>query len=130
MFTYKPYNDNYFNSDYSVGYHRLTPFRISLARLFDDEVYSSERRFTVSEEDDSYTFSLELPGYKQSHLDVSIEGDVLTVTAKKEESSYSNSVTIPEGVDSEKTEAKLEDGILTIKLFKAEQSKPRKITVK
>jgi HSP20 family protein len=101
-----------------------------LDQIFDNASYSTSRHFDLDESDDSYTLTLELPGYKQNDVDVNLEQSVLTVNAKKGESSYKQSVTLPRGVDADKIEAKLEDGILTVILPKAASAKPRKIALK
>ena len=44
--------------------------------------------------------------------------------------SFERILTLPVAVDAERVEAKLENGILRIRLAKQEQVKPRKITVK
>lgn len=44
--------------------------------------------------------------------------------------SFAYQSTLPGGVDAEKVEAKLTDGVLTVTVPKAEKSKPRTIKVK
>jgi HSP20 family protein len=43
---------------------------------------------------------------------------------------FSRSFTLPSKVDLEKTSATVKDGVLTVKLAKAADAKPRQITVK
>jgi len=119
------------NNDYiKFGYHDFVPICSRLEELLSNESYSAQRRLSLDETDDSYIFTLELPGYKQSHLDVELEGDVLTVRAKREGAEFERAVKIPQDVDADKVEAKLEDGILTITLGKIATAKPRKIQIK
>lgn len=116
--------------DNSVYYSHFTPFNVMLERLFDDTIYSANRSPKITENDDSYVLELQLPGYKQSHLDITVEQDVMTVKTNKENGSFERSFTLPQGVDTERIDAKLEDGILSINLPKSLISKPRKVTVK
>jgi HSP20 family protein len=89
-------------------------------------------------EDDTNVYArFELPGFKKNELGVNLENSVLTVTVERkgateqdEDLSLSRSVTLPDGVDAEKTAAKYEDGILTVTLPKVAGSKPRTIEIK
>ena len=123
------------NPDYQLGFHSFDQFfepRFSslLSTFFDDQAFSVGRHFNLDETDDAYTLVLELPGFKQADLDVSIEKNVLTVTAKRKDREYQQSLTIPSGVDLERVDAKLEDGLLTLILPKLAVAKPRKIAIK
>lgn len=119
-----------------MGFHDLSLFdrellpNLTVRDVFANEIYSASRPLHLDENDEGYVLTLELPGFKQSHLDVSLEEDVLTVLAKKDETHrYERSVTLPSDIDPDKIEAKLEDGILTVRIGKVEQAKPRKISV-
>lgn len=97
---------------------------------FNTALYGVDRPIKINEDDNGYVLNLELPGYKQSHLDITVEEEVMTVKVKKDETSFSRSIVLPRGVDVEKIDAKLEDGILTINLPKLLIAKPRKVTIK
>ncbi len=87
-----------------------------------------------------------LPGVKAEDLQVSITGDVLTLRGEvkqdsevkeanyhlKERSfgSFSRSVSLPVPVVADKAKAEFENGVLTLVLPKAEEVKPKTITVK
>lgn len=87
-----------------------------------------------------------LPGLKIEDVQISITGDVLTLKGEfkqdnevkeatyhiKEQryGSFERSVMLPIDVQSEKARAEFENGVLTVTLPKAEQVKPRTITVK
>lgn len=80
----------------------------------------------------------ELPGFRKDEVIVELENAVLTVNVQRkgdekegrQELRFTRSVTVPEGIDSEKVKAKLEDGILTVTLPKQETRKPRSIQVR
>ena len=102
----------------------------------------------LTEKKDEYDIRAELPGVKKEDLDIDLNDNYLTIRAKKEyekeesEKSYrksefkygefSRSIYIPQEVDLEKIDAKLEHGILKIKIPKLEKSKEtvKKIVVK
>lgn len=87
----------------------------------------------VYEDDDHYFARFELPGVKKENLRVELEGEVLSVSSEDKDEKGSRSlrraIRLPEGVDPEKISAKLEDGVLTVSLGKAEAVKPKTIEV-
>jgi HSP20 family protein len=99
----------------------------------------------VVEKDDRFTVKVELPGVKEEDVDVSVSGDMLTVSGeKKEESevkkkgysysessygSFSRSISLPSSVDTGKIEACFDKGVLEINLPKTVDVKPKKIKV-
>ncbi len=95
---------------------------------------------------DIFKIEVDLPGVKKSDIDIKIENNHLVVNAvrkvKKEvkeddyylcESSFgriSRSFLLPDGIDTDKVEAKLKDGRLYITLEKEESKKAKSIAVK
>ena len=96
--------------------------------------------------EDSVVVKATLPGIKPEDLQISITGDVLTIRgeSKQEEEvnnatyhlherrygSFSRSIPLPSQVVSDKANAEFEHGVLTLTLPKAEEVKPKTITVK
>ncbi len=88
----------------------------------------------------------ELPGVDPQDLDISVDGDALTLsgtrnvdTLKEGESyhrqersggSFSRTIQLPFKVEADKVTAKYERGILQITLPRAEEDKPKKIQIK
>jgi HSP20 family protein len=87
---------------------------------------------------------LDLPGVDPDNIDVTVERDVLTVSASREwdrnegdevlaaersQGTYTRRVLLGDNVDTSKLEASYEHGVLTITLPIAEQAQPRKIQV-
>lgn len=99
----------------------------------------------VSENDDEYLVKASLPGIKPEDLDITYEGNTLTIKGEvkeereEEETRYhlrerrfgrfARSVSLPSNIDQENIEAKYESGILTLHLPKAEEAKPKRISV-
>jgi HSP20 family protein len=99
-------------------------------------------------ENESFIFAeAELPGLKLEELEIYVTGpDQLTikgtrkppqapekVTWHRQErgfGTFTRVITLPFAVDPAKVEAKLEHGVLTIKMAKSEEAKPKKIAVK
>ncbi len=102
--------------------------------------------FEVKESQDAYLFKADLPGIKEEDLELSLTGNRLTISGKREEEkreederyyayersygSFSRSFTLPEGVDPEHAEADLSNGVLTVSIPKRPEVKPKKIEVK
>ena len=100
----------------------------------------------ISEHDDKFTVGAELPGVESKDIDISVQGDVLTLSGEKKDTSeekgegyryverrygsFHRSVQLPATVDPAKVDAHCKDGVLTIELAKSEQAKARKIEVK
>ncbi len=96
--------------------------------------------------DDEVVLKAALPGLKPEDVQISITGDLLTIKGefkeeqdKKERSyhlreqrygAFERTFTLPTAVVAEKAKAEFENGILTITLPKAEEVKPKVITVK
>jgi len=87
-----------------------------------------------------------LPGLKPEDVSIDITGDTLTIKGegkveqeiKKEDylyqerrfGAFSRSVVLPAGLQPDKAEATMEDGVLTLTIPKAEEVKPKAIKVK
>ena len=110
----------------------------SLEDLFDDDFFKVKRSLpamNVKEHEDDFEIEFAVPGFSKEDFQVSIEDDVLYVSAEKssedfededtftrKEFSYSNfkrTLQLPKSVDvSEEIEGKYEDGILRLRLLK------------
>jgi len=100
----------------------------------------------VWEDDDFVYAEAELPGLKLENLEITVTGDnQLTLKGKREPvapekvewhrqergfGSFERVLPLPIEVDASKVEARLENGVLTIKMAKSLAAKPRKIQVK
>jgi len=101
--------------------------------------------FEVRETKDSFIFKADLPGVDEKDIDITITGDRIVVSGKREfekreESdrfyayersfgSFSRAFTLPEGVDSEHVQADLKNGVLTLVLTKQPEVQPKRIKV-
>jgi HSP20 family protein len=100
----------------------------------------------VTENDDGYTVTCDLPGVDKKNINLSIASNVLTIKGeKKEESlkegrkvfrketwegSFQRTISLPAEVDNTKVEAEVKDGVLKIRLPKREEVKPKQIELK
>jgi HSP20 family protein len=98
----------------------------------------------IEEQDDAYLVEAELPGVKREDVDVEVGGHELTISGELKESErkgvvrkrtrrtgqFNYRVALPESVDADKVEAKLNDGVLTIRIPKIEKAMRRKVEIK
>ena len=127
--------------------HRM---RQHLDQVFSD---SSGRRVSagvfplinLTEDKDSYFVRAELPGVNGDELDIQVTGKNLAISGERkiaaeeenaryhrrerEAGTFSRMIGLPGEVDTDKVEAKLENGILTVVVPKAEIAKPKQISV-
>lgn len=98
----------------------------------------------IWESKDTLTVSMDLPGVKDEDVDIHLENDVLSISAKVEPvefegfeplyteyryGDYQRSFRLIGDFDSDKIAATLKNGVLTLSLPKSEKAKPKKITV-
>ena len=99
----------------------------------------------LTEDKDSYYVRAELPGVKGDELDIQVTGKNLAISGERkiaseeegaryhrrerEAGTFSRMIGLPGEVDTDRVEAKLENGILNIVISKAEVAKPKQISV-
>jgi HSP20 family protein len=102
----------------------------------------------VIETEKIYKFELELPGFIEDELDVSVEKNVLTIKAEKKKAekeeekpdafkkliservlNFTRKFILPENTETENIDAKYENGVLSLVLNKKEKELPRKIKI-
>lgn len=102
--------------------------------------------FDVMETEGEYVFKADLPGVAEKDIDITMTGNRLTVSGKREieeqaegESyftcersfgAFSRSFTLPAGSDPENIDADLKEGVLVLKVPKLPEVKARKVTIK
>lgn len=126
---------------------RTDPFR-ELDRLT-QQAFGTRSRPAVMpmdayREDDHFVVHFDLPGVDPSSVDLTVEKNVLTVTAERQwqpnedqqvvaserpQGTFNRQLFLGEGLDVEKVEASYENGVLTVTIPVAEQAKPRKVQI-
>ena len=102
--------------------------------------------FEVKETNEAFTLKADVPGVEEKDLDVAIHNGVLTVSGHREAEerkegesyalyerqygSFTRSFSLPDIADSERIDAKLDKGVLTLVVPKKAEAKPRKIAIK
>lgn len=99
----------------------------------------------VTESNEEYVVVANLPGVNTDDIAINLNDNVLSVTAEVQETQeeentrvimrerrfgkYSRSVRFPVAVNGESIEANYDNGVLTVRVPKAEEAKPRQILV-
>lgn len=137
----------------------LTPFREMLSlreamdRLFDESFVRGSTgangyglALDVQMDKDDYVLRANVPGLKPEDLHIEVVDNTVTVSGEvkserqeKQENyllqerrygHFSRSLTLPTAVNSARAEATIDQGVLTLRLPKAEEAKPKAITIK
>jgi len=100
-------------------------------------------RVNITETKDGYVLEAEMPGVNKGGLEISLEGNELTLTGRRTEEvqgldllyrestnrDFRRVFVLDPTIDAGKIEAKMDNGVLRLHLPKAEKVKPRKIQV-
>ena len=100
----------------------------------------------ISQDDDNFYLRAEVPGVQPDELSISAVRNRVSLAGKREipsehdgvsyhrkeraDGSFNRTVALPTEVDAARVDARYADGVLTLTLPKAEETKPRQITVR
>ncbi len=117
------------------------PWRPWFSPLFRVQEIATTPAIDVFEESGSVVVKAELPGLKKEDIDIEIEGDVLTISGKKEKEekverknyyryeraagAFSRSVTLPVEVEPGQIKAELKNGVLEVRAPKKAGAEPK-----
>ena len=115
------------------------PYRRIVRRGVDN--HSQTLGINVREEDEAYVLSALVPGLKSDELNIQVLDDVLRIQGeyKADESKYlvrelpngsfTRTLRLPVAIDAEHVDANITDGVLTLRLPKAESARPKQIKI-
>mgnify|MGYP003573850498 CR=1 FL=1 len=99
----------------------------------------------IVESEDSYEIHAELPGVTEEEVNVTLNNNVLTLSGEKKQEikdekddfvrvertygKFERSFSLPSNIQAEKVDANYKDGVLSIKVPKAEEAKSRSIKI-
>ena len=98
---------------------------------------------SLAEDGERYILQVEMPGVNKEGLEISVENNELTILGRRSlptvegtlihresrPNNFRRTFEMDPSIDTAKISAKIEHGVVTLTLPKAEQVKPRKITV-
>lgn len=124
-----------------------------LGRLLDELVgergwapQAAQVAIDCCEDEKAYIVTAEVPGAKREDIHIDLQDDLLTIRGEKKSEresktehhrwaertygSFSRSFTLPSNALADRVEASFRDGVLTVKIPKTEESKPRTVSIK
>jgi HSP20 family protein len=134
----------------------MATMQTALDRIFEDTVRSMNDAgnlvnsghwlaLDVFEQNDVYIVKADVPGLLPEDIEVTVQKRTLTISGEvarddlpddtrellreRVQGRFSRSITLPEHIDIDHVEATCQDGVLTLTLPKADDAKPRQITV-
>ena len=97
------------------------------------------------ETQDNFVLKADLPGMSESDVNVELENNVLTISGERKTEheeqhegyyrleratgSFSRALSLPEGIDADAVTAAFDNGVLTVRIPKPAQAKPRKVKI-
>lgn len=101
-----------------------------LQRFMRDAFGGLAPAYEMEEDEKSWTLRVDVPGVPRNQLLVQISGNMAEIRSDKECPRKLDAVyELPAEIDAEKTEARLQDGVLTLKFAKAQSAVTRCIEV-
>ncbi|MEA3440160.1 MAG: Hsp20/alpha crystallin family protein [Chloroflexota bacterium] len=135
---------------YISPYRHIANLRGAMDKMIEESMESTprEREYTlavdVRSEDDAFTIRALVPGLEADDLNIDIlnntvsirgeflcadEEDVKYLTCELPVGRFARTITLPVDLDSTKTEATLKNGVLVLRVSKAEEHLPKSIKV-
>lgn len=97
------------------------------------------------EEDEQFVLRADLPGVQEEDVNVELQDNVLTISGERKSDhghrgegyyrieravgTFSRSLTLPEGIDSDSIKASFNNGVLEVRVPKPEERKPRRVAI-
>lgn len=134
-------------------FQEMMSLREAVDRLFDETFFpplirdgGSALPLDVIERDNEFIVHASVPGFDPSQIDISVQGDTLTIRGTMEQEqetrqetyylrerrigSFDRTIRLPASVNPDKAEAEYKNGVLTLHLPKVETAVTKKIKVR
>jgi HSP20 family protein len=137
---------------YVTPYRRMAAMRHAMNRWFEDELANqepAEREMLLAVDvqtvDDAYDVTALVPGLEADNLDIEVLNNTVTIRGEFKTDGddtnkylicelpngrFSRTITLPTETDSSKVEASIKNGVLSLRIPKAEAARPKTIKVK
>lgn len=92
----------------------------SLERFLDDTLLATrQNQGTFTQDDKSFTLQFDVPGIAKESLTIGIEGNIVRIATKEDAArQYKAAYELPQDIDAAASNAKLDNGVLTLTLAK------------
>lgn len=128
------------------------PFSAEMNRLFSTLFTDADERsqrwmpaMDLVEAEDHFVLKADLPGLTEEDVAIEIQDNALTISGERRAEHeqhergwyrversfgrFSRSLTLPEGIDAEAVSASFDKGVLSVRIPKPEQRKPRRVEI-
>ena len=141
----------YKRNQFPPMWREMARYHRDLNRYFDEQLPShflaggNTPTMNIYTSSEDAIVSVELPGVNPEAVEISVVGDTLSITGERSleelgdkttfhrqerfSGKFNRSIQLPFPVEADKVEAKMDKGVLTIRLPRAEEDKPRRINV-
>ena len=117
---------------------RIDDLLTEMNAIYNDKFFLNRRKdnsikYNTESDDSGVTLTMEVPGYNNNLIDVTVEGKTLVVEGKSNSGNldgFKEKFSLGDKFDGEGVEATIVDGILTVLVPYVESVKPRKVKVK
>ena len=118
--------------------NRLDDLLTEMNATFNDNFFLNRRKdnsikYNTETDDSGVTLTMEVPGYNNNLIDVTVEGKTLVVEGKSNSGNldgFKEKFSLGDKFDGAEVEATIVDGILTVLVPYVESVKPRKVKIK
>ena len=130
----------FYLQNYPYNHVQQRPSRRTVRRWVENDQHALG--VNIREEDEVYTLSALVPGLNADDLNIQVLDDVIRIEGEYKlddaqylvrelpHGSFTRTLRLPAVIDADHVEAKIADGVLTLKLPKAESARPKKINIK
>jgi HSP20 family protein len=83
----------------------------------------------ISRTETGYVVEIPVPGYKPTDIEITFKDEVLSISGKSERRTFTRSLVLPDEIDPENVQARVEHGLLTLNLSRRPEAEPKHIKI-
>jgi HSP20 family molecular chaperone IbpA len=84
----------------------------------------------ITRTEQGYAVEIPVAGFKPDQIEISYKENVLSISGKSERRSFTRSLMLPDEIDPDHVEARVEHGLLTLNLNRRPEAEPKRIPIK
>jgi HSP20 family protein len=84
----------------------------------------------VQRTEKGYIVEVPVPGFRTEEINITVEESRLTVAGESERRKFTRTLVLPEEIDTDNIEAKVENGLLTLALNLNPKAQPKKVQIR
>ncbi len=86
--------------------------------------------FEIQRTQNGYDVELAVAGFRPDQINVTLDNGVLTISGESERRKFTRTLSVPDEIDPESVEARVEHGMLTLSLRLHPKAQPKKIEIR